>query len=52
MTDVVFGRLSDLPLQDAWAHEAHEFTPWLAKNVEQPDAIMQAAKSVLSVASG
>ncbi|MBV7410863.1 hypothetical protein [Maritimibacter sp. DP1N21-5] len=34
MTDVQFGRLVDLPLRDAWKHEAHQFTPWLAQNID------------------
>lgn len=34
MTDIQFGRLEDLPLRDAWKHEAHQFTPWLAENID------------------
>lgn len=34
MTDIEFGRLSDLPLREAWKHEAHDFTPWLAENID------------------
>lgn len=34
MTDIKFGRLEDLPLREAWKHEAHEFTPWLADNID------------------
>lgn len=34
MTDIRFGRLEDLPLREAWKHEAHEFTPWLAENID------------------
>lgn len=34
MTDVQFGKLEDLPLREAWSHEAHSFTPWLAENIE------------------
>ncbi|NBU58300.1 MAG: hypothetical protein EBS23_00690 [Betaproteobacteria bacterium] len=30
-----FGTLDDVPLTDAWAHEAHEFTPWLAQNLSR-----------------
>lgn len=33
MTDIRFGRLEDLPLRQAWKHEAHQFTPWLAENI-------------------
>lgn len=35
MTDIQFGRLSDLPLRDAWPNEARQFTPWLAENIDQ-----------------
>ncbi|QPM91424.1 hypothetical protein [Pseudooceanicola algae] len=34
MTDIQFGRLVDLPLRDAWPHEAHQFTPWLSQNID------------------
>ena len=34
MTDIQFGRLVDLPLRDAWKHEALQFTPWLAANID------------------
>lgn len=34
MTDINFSRLQDLPLRDAWKHEALEFTPWLAANID------------------
>lgn len=34
MTDIRFGRLVDLPLREAWKHEAHQFTPWLADNID------------------
>ncbi len=29
-----FGELTKVPLREIWTHEATEFTPWLAKNVE------------------
>ena len=29
-TDVTFGVLADVPLREAWSHEAHRVTPWLA----------------------
>lgn len=35
MTNVKFGKLEDLPLREAWEHEAHSFTPWLADNIER-----------------
>ena len=28
-----FGELKDVPLREAWPHEANDFTPWLAKNL-------------------
>ena len=31
----VFGRLMDLSPRDAWGHEAHAFTPWLAENIDR-----------------
>lgn len=34
MTDIRFDRLIDLPLREAWKHEAQEFTPWLAQNID------------------
>lgn len=40
MTDIRFDRLTDLPLRDAWRHEALDFTPWLAQNIDHlSDAI-------------
>lgn len=30
-----FGRLVDLPPREAWGHEAHAFTPWLAENIDR-----------------
>ena len=35
MTDIKFSRLEDLPLREAWKHEALQFTPWLAENIER-----------------
>jgi len=35
MTDIPFGHLEDLPLRDAWEHEALQFTPWLAQNIDR-----------------
>lgn len=34
MTTSVFARLTDCELRDAWKHEAWEFTPWLAENID------------------
>lgn len=34
MTEIQFGKLQDLPIREAWKHEAHEFTPWLAENID------------------
>ena len=30
---VEFASLETIPLRDAWSHEAHNFTPWLADNL-------------------
>ncbi len=30
-----FGRLTEADLRKAWPHEARDFTPWLAKNLER-----------------
>ena len=30
-----FGSLTPVPLREAWAHEAHAFTPWLIDNIDQ-----------------
>ena len=33
-SQITFGRLQDLAPREAWAHEAHAFTPWLAENID------------------
>jgi len=33
--EVIFGTLADVSLREAWAHEAHRFTPWLATNLDR-----------------
>ena len=30
-----FGSLENVPLREAWPHEAQNFTPWLARNLDQ-----------------
>lgn len=27
--------VQDIPLRDAWTHEARDFTPWLAENLDR-----------------
>jgi hypothetical protein len=34
MSDVSFDRLRDVALREAWSHEANDFTPWLAQNID------------------
>jgi len=34
MTIPILGSLSEINLRDAWSHEAHSFTPWLAENLD------------------
>ena len=35
MSDIRFASLTDVAVRDAWAHEAHKFTPWLAENLDR-----------------
>lgn len=30
-----FGELKTIPLREKWKHEAHNFTPWLEKNIQK-----------------
>ena len=34
-SEISFGTLADVPLRDAWTRESHEFTPWLAQNLDR-----------------
>ena len=38
MGEPEFGSLADVPLREAWSHEAHRFTPWLAANLDRLSA--------------
>jgi hypothetical protein len=33
--EILFSTLTDVALREAWAHEAHSFTPWLAANLDR-----------------
>ncbi len=35
MNDIVFGRLDEVEPREAWTHEALNFTPWLAENLDR-----------------
>jgi hypothetical protein len=35
VSDIRFSSLTDVAVRDAWAHEAHKFTPWLAANLDR-----------------
>lgn len=35
MDDKEFGELKTVNLREAWQHEAHNFTPWLADNIDK-----------------
>ena len=35
MSEVEFSRLEEVTLRQAWSHEAHDFTPWLASNLDR-----------------
>ena len=30
---VELGKIEQVPVRELWEHEAHKFTPWLAKNL-------------------
>ena len=34
-TTLEFGEIRDVPLREVWGHEAQQFTPWLAANMER-----------------
>lgn len=35
MAEPRFAKLLEVPLREAWRHEAHRFTPWLAENLDR-----------------
>ena len=35
-----FGSLENVPLREAWPHEANDFTPWLARNLDQLSGVI------------
>ncbi len=35
MGTIRVGRLESEDLREAWSHEAHDFTPWLAENLDR-----------------
>lgn len=35
MNEMVFGRLEEVEPRSAWTHEASNFTPWLAENLDR-----------------
>ena len=35
MSKEEFGEIRDVPLREVWGHEAQQFTPWLAANMER-----------------
>ena len=34
------GDLRDVSLRDAWTHEAFDFTPWLAQNLDRLGSVL------------
>lgn len=40
MSDIRFASLTDVAVRDAWRHEAHSFTPWLAENLDRLSAVI------------
>lgn len=40
MNGSVFATLADVSLRDAWAHEAHRFTHWLAANLDRLSGVI------------
>lgn len=41
------GELVTADLRKAWPHEAHDFTPWLAENLDRLSAVIGLVKQAL-----
>ncbi len=40
MGDLELGSLEDVDVREVWDHEAHDFTPWLARNLDRLSAVL------------
>ena len=44
----MIGRLRRVALREVWAHEAHDFTPWLAENVDVLNSAIDLTLSIVA----